>query len=204
MTMHPEGTPADPAWSQYPADSWADAVVTSMKLGGVERLFFVSGSELSFYQEAVVKAQEMGRPAPRMITVTHEGVALNAALGDSMIRGAPAATAAHVDVGTLNYGAAIHTAWRGNAPVLMTAGAGPRAYPGSMPGGREGGRPALSGARLFPASSRSPTARASGFGNRAPKHEARAAMPRSGGTLPSNCVRFTAWIAQSETSQRPA
>lgn len=139
MITHAEGTPADPAWSQYPADSWADAVVAAMKLGGVERLFFVSGSELSFYQEAVVKAHELGRPAPRMITVTHEGVALNAALGDSMVRGAPAATAAHVDVGTLNYGAAIHTAWRGNAPVLMTAGAGPRAYPGSMPGGREGG-----------------------------------------------------------------
>ena len=42
----------------------------------------------------------------------------------------------HVDVGTLNYGGAIHTAWRGNYPVLITAGTGPRAYPGSMIGAR--------------------------------------------------------------------
>ena len=42
----------------------------------------------------------------------------------------------HVDVGSLNYGGAIHTAWRGNYPVLITAGAGPRAYPGSIPGSR--------------------------------------------------------------------
>jgi len=63
-------------------------------------------------------------------------VALNAALGSAMIRNQPAATAVHVDVGTLNYGGAIHTAWRGNYPVLITAGTGPRAYPGSMAGAR--------------------------------------------------------------------
>ena len=39
---------------------------------------------------------------------------------------------AHVDVGTLHYGATIHTAWRSNAPMLITTGNAPRAYPGSM------------------------------------------------------------------------
>ena len=53
-----------------------------------------------------------------------------------MISGQPAATAVHVDVGTLNYGAALHTAWRGAYPVLITAGTGPRAYSGSMAGAR--------------------------------------------------------------------
>ena len=53
-----------------------------------------------------------------------------------MVREQPAATAAHVDVGTFNYGAGLHTAWRGSYPVLITAGAGPRAYPGSMRGAR--------------------------------------------------------------------
>jgi acetolactate synthase-1/2/3 large subunit len=66
----------------------------------------------------------------------HEHVALNAALGSAMVRNQPAATAVHVDVGTLHYGAAIHTAWRGGYPVLMTAGTGPRAFPGSMRGAR--------------------------------------------------------------------
>ncbi len=127
------------SWGEYGADEWSDAMVASMKLGGVENLFFVSGSEIAFWQESVAKASEREWPAPRLITVTHEGVALNAAAGDAMVSGHPSATAVHVDVGTLNYGAAIHTAWRGSYPVLMTAGTGPRGFPGSMIGGREGG-----------------------------------------------------------------
>ena len=125
-------------WGEYGAEQWADALVSAMKLGGVDNLFFVSGSELNFYQEAVAKAHAKGRPAPKLVTMMHESVALNAALGNSMVRNQPAATAVHVDVGTLHYGAAIHTAWRGNYPVLMTAGTGPRAFPGSMRGARDG------------------------------------------------------------------
>ena len=124
-------------WGEYGADEWSDALVASMKLGGVDNLFFVSGSELVFYQEAIAKAEARGWPAPKMITMMHESVTLNAALGNTMIRNAPAATCVHVDVGTLHYGAAIHTAWRGNYPVLMMAGTGPRAFPGSMRGSRE-------------------------------------------------------------------
>ena len=127
---------ADPSWSEHDADEWADAITTAMKLGGVEHFFFVSGSEIGFYQEAVARAAAKGWPAPRLLTVTHEGSALNAALGSAMVREQPAATAAHVDVGTFNYGAGLHTAWRGGYPVLITAGAGPRAYPGSMRGAR--------------------------------------------------------------------
>ena len=66
----------------------------------------------------------------------HESAALHAAIGAAMVRGKPSAACAHVDVGTLHYGAAIHTAWRSNAPVLITAGNRPRAYPGSMLGAR--------------------------------------------------------------------
>jgi acetolactate synthase-1/2/3 large subunit len=126
-------------WGEYGAEEWADALVTAMKLGGVDDLFFVSGSELNFYQEAIAKAHAKGRPAPRMVTMMHEHVALNAALGNTMVRNQPAATAVHVDVGTLHYGAAVHTAWRGNYPVLMTAGTAPRAFPESMRGARGGG-----------------------------------------------------------------
>ena len=126
----------DPKWKEYAADEWSDALVAAMKLGGVDHLFFVSGSEIAFYQESVAKAQERGSPTPTLITVPHEGVALNAALGETMISGQPGATAVHVDVGTLNYGAALHTAWRGAYPVLITAGTGPRAYSGSMAGAR--------------------------------------------------------------------
>ncbi|MBM2811102.1 MAG: Acetolactate synthase [Chloroflexi bacterium] len=127
----------DERWGSYEADEWSDAVVQSMKLGGVDRLYFVSGSEIGFYQESIVRAHDRGWQAPRLITMIHESTALNAALGDIMVSGQPAATAAHVDVGTLNYGAAINTAWEGQYPVLITAGTGPRAYTGSMPGSRD-------------------------------------------------------------------
>src|SRR5215211_1714012 len=99
----------DKRWAEYPAEEWSDALVTSMKLGGIDHLFFVSGTELGFYQEACAKAYDLGRPAPRLVTMVHEGVALNAALGTIMVTGQPAATAAHVDLGLQNYGAAIHT-----------------------------------------------------------------------------------------------
>ena len=125
------------SWGQYGADEWSDAMIASMKLGGVDNLFFVSGSEIAFWQESIAKAKEREWPAPRLVTVTHEGVALNAAAGDAMVSGKPSATAVHVDVGTLNFGAAIHTVWRGSYPVLMTAGTGPRGFPGSMTGGRD-------------------------------------------------------------------
>ena len=126
-------------WTTTGADEWSDALMASMKLGGVDNLFFVSGSEIAFYQESAAKAREREWPSPRLVTMTHEGAALNAAIGSAMVSGQPAATAVHVDVGTLNYGAGIHTAWRGGYPILMMAGAGPRAYPGTMTGGRDGG-----------------------------------------------------------------
>lgn len=124
-------------WVETAGDEWSDAIVASMKLGGIDNLFFVSGSEVGYFQEAITKAQARGWPAPKLITMVHEGVALNAALGNSMVTGKPTATAAHVDVGLLNYGTAIHTAWKGNYPVLITSGTGPRAFVESMPGARD-------------------------------------------------------------------
>ena len=124
-------------WKEYGADEWTDAVVAAMKLGGVDHLYFVSGTELAYFQEAITKAEVLGRPAPKLVTMIHESAALHAAIGAAMVSGKPTAAAAHVDVGTLHYGAAIHTAWRANAPVLMTAGNSPRAFPGSMPGSRD-------------------------------------------------------------------
>jgi len=116
-----------------------EAVVAAMAAGGVEVLFFTSGSELAFYQEAIAKAAALGRSAPRLVLMTHEYPALNAALGYAAVTGKPAATAAHVDVGTQHYGAAIHSAMRSRLPVLITAGAPPVALPGTWRGARDAG-----------------------------------------------------------------
>ena len=126
-------------WTTAPADYRGDAVVAAMALGGVDHLFFTSGSELAFYQESISKARHHNRPVPRLVTVTHEHVSLNAALGYAAVSGKCAATAAHVDCGTQHYGGAIHTAWRSGLPVMITAGGAPSAYTGSMLGSREEG-----------------------------------------------------------------
>jgi acetolactate synthase-1/2/3 large subunit len=131
-------TVARSAWTTVPAEETSDAIVAAMGLGGVRYLFFTSGSEIMFYQEATAKAQAMGRPGPKLITITHEHANLSAAIGYAMYTQQPAATAAHVDVGTLHYGGALHTASRGNLPVMITAGGPPTAYPDSMRGARDG------------------------------------------------------------------
>ena len=108
-----------------------EAIVAALAHGGVDHLFFSSGTELAFYQEAIAKARALGRPAPRLITMTHEYVGLNAALGYAAVSGKPGVTSAHVDVGTQHHGGAVHTAWRSGLPVLMTAGAPATSAPGA-------------------------------------------------------------------------
>ena len=113
-----------------------EAIVAALGHGGVDHLFFSSGTELAFYQEAIAKARAHGRPAPRLIAMTHEFVGLNAALGYTAVSGKVAATSVHVDVGTQHQGGALHTAWRSGLPVLMTAGAPATSAPGK-PGARD-------------------------------------------------------------------
>jgi acetolactate synthase-1/2/3 large subunit len=126
-------------WAEIPAGDVGDAVVAAMALGGIDHLFFTSGAEIVWYQEAIAKAHALGRPAPRLITMTHEHASLNAALGYAAVSGKPVATAVHVDAGTYNYGGAIHTAAHAGLPILITAGTPPVAYPGSMRGARDRG-----------------------------------------------------------------
>ncbi len=126
-------------WQRIDVADAGEAVVAAMAAGGVEVLFFTSGSELAFYQEAIAKAQALGRKAPRLVLLTHENPALNAALGYAAATGRPAATAAHVDVGTQHYGSAIHSAMRSGLPVLITAGAPPVGMPGTRRGSRDAG-----------------------------------------------------------------
>jgi acetolactate synthase-1/2/3 large subunit len=126
-------------WEEIPASDVGEAVVLAMEAAGIEYIFFTSGSELCFFQEAIAKGLAAGRPSPKLLTITHEHVGLNAALGYAAVSGRPAVTAVHGDAGTLHQGAAIHTAYRSGLPVLMVAGAPPVSYPGSMRGARGAG-----------------------------------------------------------------
>ncbi len=126
-------------WAQIPPGDVGDAIVAAMALGGIDHLFFTSGAEIVWYQEAIAKARATGAPAPRLITMTHEHASLNAAIGYAAVSGKPVATAAHVDAGTYNYGGAIHTALQAGLPVMITAGTPPVSYPGTMRGSRDRG-----------------------------------------------------------------
>jgi acetolactate synthase-1/2/3 large subunit len=126
-------------WAEIPAGDVSDAIIAAMAAGGVDHLFFTSGAEIVWYQEAIAKAAAQGRAVPRMITMTHEHASLNAAIGYAAVSGKPVATAVHVDAGTYNYGGAIHTAAHAGLPIMITAGTPPVSYPGSMRGARDRG-----------------------------------------------------------------
>jgi acetolactate synthase-1/2/3 large subunit len=118
------------------ADTPAEVILSSLNLNGVDRIWFVSGSEIGVLQEASVKHQVLGRPTPKIMTMTHENAALAAACGDTIVTGRPSAAAFHVEVGLLNAGGAIHNADRGRHPVLLISGYPPSAEPGTVPGAR--------------------------------------------------------------------
>ena len=114
----------------------AEAMMASMSLNGIERLWFVSGTELAFFQESAVKHRALGKPAPQLMTMTHENAALAAACGETAVTGRPSATAFHVECGLINAGGAIHNADRGRYPVLIMSGYPPSAEAGCVPGAR--------------------------------------------------------------------
>jgi acetolactate synthase-1/2/3 large subunit len=128
---------AQPVESEYEiaASEPAEAMLASMKLNGIDRLWFVSGTEIAPLQEGAVKNAALGRPTPKIMTMTHESVALGAACGETVVTGRSAATAFHVDVGLMNAGGAIHNADRGRHPVLIMSGVPPTAE-SNVPGGR--------------------------------------------------------------------
>jgi acetolactate synthase-1/2/3 large subunit len=127
-------------WVEIPAGAdVGEAVITAIAAAGVDFLFFTSGAEIVWFQEAIAKSHALGRPAPRLITMTHEHASLNAALGYAAASGKPVATAVHVDTGTYHYGGAIHTAAHAGLPVLIMAGGPPVSYPGTMKGSRDRG-----------------------------------------------------------------
>lgn len=104
----------------------AQAILAVAKLAGIEHLWFVSGNDLVSFQEAAARAREHGLPAPQIMQMVHEHVAISIAMGEAMIRRAPVAVAAHVDVGLLHMGGALHNAMVGQYPVLVITG-----YPGT-------------------------------------------------------------------------
>ena len=52
----------DSHWIEVAADEWSDALVASMKLGGIDHVFFVSGFELAFLPEGSSRLKRLEDP----------------------------------------------------------------------------------------------------------------------------------------------
>lgn len=140
---HTPGAVARPAsgrdaqFVEVAADELGEVLMQAWAINGVDYVFFSSGSDIMWYQESAVKLRSLGRPTPQLVTMLHEYANLSAACGYAMVARRPAVTAVHVELGTLNYGGAIHNAWRGGYPVLMTSGKTPNSYGGTAKGDRD-------------------------------------------------------------------
>ena len=51
-------------WTEAQAEDVGDALVAGLAASGVDHLFFTSGSEIGFFQEATAKARARGHNKP--------------------------------------------------------------------------------------------------------------------------------------------
>ena len=116
----------------------ADAYLEILADRGVDCLFANAGTDFAPLIEAYAKAETTGAKVPRPVTVPHENVAFSMAMGYYLKSGRPQAVMVHVNVGTANAVCGLMNAWRGNIPVLFTAGRTPYSERGELKGLRSG------------------------------------------------------------------
>ncbi|KAH8898274.1 thiamine diphosphate-binding protein [Thozetella sp. PMI_491] len=115
----------------------SDAFFEALWEAGVTHCFVNLGSDHPSIIEAMVKGtRDKKDQFPRIITCPNEMVALSMADGYARLTGKPQCVIVHVDVGTQGFGAAIHNASTGRAPVLLFAGLSPFTLEGEMRGSR--------------------------------------------------------------------
>ena len=116
----------------------AEAYLALLSDRGVDCLFANAGTDFAPLIEALSKAEADGAKVPRPITAPHENVAVCMAIGYYLKTGRPQLVMVHVNVGTANAICAIMNAWRGNVPVIMSAGRTPYSEEGGLLGKRSG------------------------------------------------------------------
>jgi acetolactate synthase-1/2/3 large subunit len=114
----------------------AEGYLSLMADRGVEYLFANAGTDFAPLIEALAKAEIEGTECPKAITVPHENVAVGMALGYYLVSGRPQLVMVHVNVGTANAICGLMNAWRGNVPILFSAGRTPHSESGGLLGQR--------------------------------------------------------------------
>ncbi|MGE0748431.1 MAG: thiamine pyrophosphate-requiring protein [Rhodospirillales bacterium] len=113
----------------------ADAYLALLADRGVEYFFANAGTDFAPLIEAFAKAQALGTPAPKPVTVPHENVTVALAMGYTMVTGRPQAVMLHTTVGTANGICQVLNSYRLNLPMLFSAGRTPWTEEG-VTGGR--------------------------------------------------------------------
>jgi acetolactate synthase-1/2/3 large subunit len=116
----------------------ADAYLEILADRGIDYLFANAGTDFAPLIEAFSKADASGGKTPRPVTVPHENVAVAMAIGYYLRSGKPQLVMVHVNVGTANAICGLMNAWRGNIPVLFSAGRTPFSETGGALGMRSG------------------------------------------------------------------
>ena len=116
----------------------ADAYLTILADRGVKYLFGNAGTDFAPIIEAYSKLHGTGTAVPTPITCPHENVAMSMAQGYYSMTGEVQAVMVHVNVGTTNAMCGLINAFKGNIPVLFSAGRTPFTETATMKGRRSG------------------------------------------------------------------
>ncbi len=116
----------------------ADAYLQLLADRGVDYLFGNAGTDFAPLIESFSKLRANGARIPEPITCPHENVAMAMAQGYYAMTGRPQAVMVHVNVGTANAMCMLINAFRGNVPILFSAGRTPFSETKTLMGSRTG------------------------------------------------------------------
>ncbi|MQA66390.1 MAG: thiamine pyrophosphate-requiring protein [Alphaproteobacteria bacterium] len=118
--------------------SVAEAYLQVLADRGIDYLFGNAGTDFAPLIEAYSKLRAGGVKVPEPVTCPHENVAMAMAQGFYAMTGRPQAVMVHVNVGTANAMCMLINAYRGNVPILFSAGRTPFSETAAMTGSRTG------------------------------------------------------------------
>ncbi|MGE0650954.1 MAG: thiamine pyrophosphate-binding protein, partial [Alphaproteobacteria bacterium] len=118
--------------------SVAEAYLQVLADRGIDYLFGNAGTDFAPLIEAYSKLRAGGVKVPEPVTCPHENVAMAMAQGFYAMTGRPQAVMVHVNVGTANAMCMLINAYRGNVPILFSAGRTPFSETATLTGSRTG------------------------------------------------------------------
>ncbi|MEX2643178.1 MAG: thiamine pyrophosphate-requiring protein, partial [Acetobacterales bacterium] len=116
----------------------ADAYLQILADRGIDYLFGNAGTDFAPLIESYSKLRASGAKIPEPITCPHENIAMGMAQGYYAATGRPQAVMVHVNVGTANAMCMLINAYRGNVPILFSAGRTPFSETATLTGSRTG------------------------------------------------------------------